>query len=474
MWSNEERNKHYVSSDEIAAQERVAACIRSYFVNAGLTPSYFIEVYGCQMNVRDAETMAALFLGMGFSQAPDMDSADVILFHTCCVRDHAEKRVFGNIGALREWRETSSQRILIVSGCMMQQKEVAQRLFRRFPFVDIVFGTHAMYRLPQMIQSAIAGERVMMLETDADRVVEGLASIRQNPISAFVNIMYGCNNFCSYCIVPYVRGRERSRTPEDILSEVSAAISSGCQEVTLLGQNVNSYCSPSDGTRFPKLLSLVASVDDLKRLRFMTSHPKDLSEELVRVMADTQKVCHHIHLPVQSGSDRILSAMNRKYTRDGYLDKIRMLKDQIPDVCISTDIIVGFPGETEQDFRDTLDLVEKAAFSSAYTFLYSPRKGTRAADMPDQVEEAIKKERLKRLNALQQRMTDLSNTAMIGKVGEILVEGVDDRSASTAYGKLPNLKMVYIPGNADLIGSFVPVEITGCNRNSLTGRALNG
>ena len=460
----------YVGTDELQRQREMASRVRD--LNCELHPSYHIEAYGCQMNVRDAETLSGMLTEMGYVRAESMRSADLILFHTCCVRDHAEKRVFGNIGALKEWKNAAPGRILAVSGCMMQQREVAEKLFRRFPFVDMVFGTHVMYRLPEMLCAVAEGERVLMTGEEGFRMAEGLPALRENPYSAFVNIMYGCDNFCSYCIVPYVRGRERSRDPKDVHAEVRALCGAGVTEITLLGQNVNSYGKGCTDLDFPDLLSLLSEVEGLKRIRFMTSHPKDLSEKLVKVMAGSDKICRHIHLPAQSGSNKVLREMNRRYTREAYLDKVAMLRKYMPDIAVTTDLIVGFPGESDADFQETLSLVEQVGFSSAFTFKYSPRKGTKAAEMSGQIAEDVKKARLAQLNELQQRMSDAENAKMLGVSGDILVEGCESGAICTVYGKLSNLKMVYAPGDAAMIGTYRHVVVTGSKRNSLTGRIV--
>ena len=341
---------------------------------------YHIETYGCQMNVRDSETMAGLLESLGMRRAASMQEADVIVFNTCCVRDHAERRVFGNVGFTRLIKEERPDAVIAVCGCMMQQREVAVRLFDRFPFVSLVFGTHVLHRLPEMIRRALAGERLCVTDEDDLSIVEGLPARRAPGQSAFVNIMFGCNNFCTYCIVPYVRGRERSRTPEAVEQEVRALAQEGYTEITLLGQNVNSYGRGlPEGTDFPALLRRLNGVDGIRRIRFMTSHPKDLSDGLIEAMATLDKVCPHIHLPLQSGSDAVLQAMNRRYTREQYAATVAKLRAAVPEVELTTDIIVGFPGETEEDFLDTMDMMRRIGFAAAYTFQYSPRAGTRAA-----------------------------------------------------------------------------------------------
>lgn len=439
--------------------------------DAGLTgkSAYYIETFGCQMNVRDSETAAGLLENLGYSRAKTKEDADVILFNTCCVRDHAEKRVFGNIGALKELKDERPNLILGVFGCMTQQKEVAEKLYKRFPFVDIVFGTNLLSRLPQFIELAESGGRTLAVDEDNITIEDDLPSIRTGRINAFVNINYGCDNYCTYCIVPYVRGRERSREPQSIVDEIKRLVSEGYSEVTLLGQNVNSYGKDLADASFAKLLELVSGVEGLQRIRFMTSHPKDLSDEMIHAMATLPNVCHHVHLPMQSGSNEILKRMNRHYTRERYLEIVDKLRASMEDVEITTDIIVGFPGETEQDFQDTLDMVERVGFASAFTFKYSPRKGTRAATMDGQIPDAVKRERLHLLNELQERKSRENNEKYVGKTGVVHIEDCDTRGEPVCYGKFSNFKMVYVPGTPELIGTYVPVRVLSVRKNSLTG-----
>ena len=431
---------------------------------------YYTETFGCQMNVRDSETIAGVLVSLGFCAAEKREEADLILFNTCCVRDHAEKRVFGNIGALREQKEQNPSLIIGVCGCMMQQREAAERLYKRFPYVDMVFGTNLLSRLPAFLDSVREGNRVLAVESDAVQIEDTLPSIRTGKHNAFVNINYGCNNYCTYCIVPYVRGPERSREASHIVNEAAALVQAGYSEITLLGQNVNSYGNDLDGVRFSDLLRRVSAVDGLRRIRFMTSHPKDLSDDMIEAMASLPNVCHHVHLPMQSGSNEILRRMNRRYTRERYLSIVEKLRDAMRDVEITTDIIVGFPGETEADFLDTLDMVERVGFASAFTFKYSPRKGTAAAVMPAQIPEEEKRARLSRLNALQERKSRENNEKYAGFTGEVHVEGCDTRRAPLCYGKYSNFKMVYFPGDPSLVGRYVNVTATGCTKNALKGR----
>lgn len=432
---------------------------------------YFIETYGCQMNEHDSEKLAGMLESCGCRREDDRLRADIILFNTCCVREHAEKRLLGNIGALKKLKDECPGIIIGVCGCMMQQKEVADRLYKRFPFVDLIFGTNELHLFPEMLERAHEGRRVELVRDMDGEIAEGLPVRRKDDVSQYVTIMYGCNNFCSYCIVPYVRGRERSRTPESILEEIRALVKSGCREVTLLGQNVNSYRGEGD-VDFPSLLTLVNGIEGLERIRFMTSHPKDLSPRLVEAMATLEHVSPHIHLPVQSGSSRILERMNRRYTREQYLALIDSLRKNVKGIEITTDIIVGFPGETDEDFDETLGLVNEVGYSAAYTFKYSRRTGTSAAEMPDQISEQVKKARLSALNDAVAEGLRAGNARYIGAVGEVLVEGCDTRSEPRAFGKLPSFKMVYFPGGNELKGKLVRVKIKDTASNSLIGERI--
>ena len=428
---------------------------------------YYIETYGCQMNEHDSEKIAGMLVNCGYTKADSKQDADFILFNTCCVREHAELRTFGNVGFIKELKQQNPRLILGVCGCMMQQKDVADKLYKRFPFVDLIFGTHELKNFPFMLEKVLDNERIINISEMNGEVIEGLPVERTPGFSTFVNIMYGCNNFCTYCIVPYVRGRERSRRAEDVVNEVKEVVALGYKEVTLLGQNVNSYYS--DGVNFPKLLEMVNAVPGLTRLRFMTSHPKDLSDELIEAMAKLDKVGKHIHLPVQSGSDEILRRMNRRYTSSQYLELVSKLRSKVKDVEITTDIIVGFPGETEEDFEATCDIVRKVGYSNAYTFAYSPREGTIAAKMPDQIAQEVKKQRLNKLNAVLAETIPCGNEKYIGFEGDILIEGVDHRAEPLLFGKLSNFKMVYVQGDEKLIGTMVHIKVDGLRFNSLFG-----
>ena len=459
----------FIAEQEIEAQRKIASGLFREIEPRGLT--FFVETFGCQMNVRDSETLKGWLTEIGYTEAAEKESADLILFNTCCVRDHAEKRLMGNIGALKELKDAKPGMIIGICGCMMQQEGMTKKLLKRFPHVSLIFGTNVLHRFPEMIRDVMNGERIAVTDRADDAIAEGMPKLRDNPRSAFVNIMFGCDNYCSYCIVPYVRGHERSRRPEDVRAEVEALVASGISEITLLGQNVNSYGNDgSTGMHFADLLRYVSDVPGLKRLRFMSSHPKDLNEDVMQAIATLPNVCHHVHLPVQSGNDEILRRMNRRYTREHYLSIINRLRALVPDIEFTTDIIVGFPGETEDAFEDTLSLVEKVGFAAAFTFAYSPRQGTVAARMEDQIPESVKKKRLLALNTLQTRKTVENNEKYIGHVGEVLVEGFDCRGAETMlYGKYQNFKMVYFPGEPDLLNRYVTVRVTKINKNSLLG-----
>lgn len=467
------KTNQFISQNELDEQKRIALALSKEIEPRGLT--FFVETFGCQMNVRDSETIKGWLCEIGYTEAEDKESADFILFNTCCVRDHAEKRLMGNIGALKELKDARPGTIIGVCGCMMQQEGVAKKLLKRFPHVSLVFGTNVLHRFPSMLQTVLNGERIAVTDRADDAIAEGLPKMRDNLRSAFVNIMYGCDNYCSYCIVPYVRGRERSRRPEDVKREIVSLVSSGISEITLLGQNVNSYGNDgSTGMHFADLLRYVSDVPGLRRIRFMSSHPKDLNDDVIRAIAEIPNVCHHVHLPVQSGNNEILKRMNRRYTREHYLSIVQRLREAVPDIEFTTDIIVGFPGETEEAFNDTMSLVKEVGFAAAFTFAYSPRQGTVAARMEDQIPESVKKQRLSALNTLQAEKTVENNEKYIGHVGEVLVEGCDCRGEATMlYGKYPNFKMVYFPGDPILLNRYVTVKVTKTNKNSLLGEMIH-
>ncbi len=435
---------------------------------------YYINTYGCQMNAHDSEKLAGILGELGFAEGSSSEESDFVIFNTCCVRENAELKIFGNVGALRQKKKKNRNMIVAVCGCMMQQQPVAEKLFSMFPFVDIVFGTNNMYKLPEMVyRKVMQGERTLLVEEENGDIVEDIPMHRNVRPLASVSIMRGCDNFCSYCIVPYVRGREKSREPERILEEIRALSADGYREVLLLGQNVNSYGKGTDVT-FPKLLERIVKETAIDRIRFMTPHPKDVSDDLIRVVAENERVCSHIHLPLQSGSNKVLELMNRHYTREDYLALVKKIRREIPDAALSTDIIVGFPQETEEDFQDTLELVQQVGFDSAYTFVYSVRAGTKAEKLPGHLSDEVKKDRIMRLVALQNEITYAGNKRDVGKVERVLIESVSKRDAGCVCGRTDGGKMVNMKGGEELIGTFADVEITEGKKTTVFGRIVNG
>lgn len=433
---------------------------------------YHIVTYGCQMNVHDSEKIAGMLTELGYSPCDSMEEADIVVFNTCCIRENAENHAYGNIGMLKKLKAKKRDMIIAVGGCMPQQIGKADILHKKFPYVDIIFGTHNLNMLKEYVEDKLGGKKsVIEIYGSEGEVVEGEKPLRTSYPNAWINIMYGCNNFCSYCIVPYVRGRERSRRSENVIVEARSLIADGYKELTLLGQNVNSYANGTDDIRFPTLLERIAEIDGKFRLRFMTSHPKDFSEELARAMASDKKICRSLHLPVQSGSDRILAAMNRKYTAADYLRKIDILKKYIPDCAVTTDLIVGFPGETDEDFRATLNLVREVGFSSAFTFVYSRREGTVAAKMPGQIPEEVSKERIMELVALVNSLTREQSAKYVGRTCEILCEGYDEKRG-LFLGRDEYGRMGYFACDKNVIGEFVTLAVKEANGVSLMGELV--
>ncbi|MBO4479168.1 MAG: tRNA (N6-isopentenyl adenosine(37)-C2)-methylthiotransferase MiaB [Clostridia bacterium] len=434
---------------------------------------YFITTYGCQMNVHESEKIAGMLSDIGYDAATSAEEADVIVFNTCCIRDTAEKRAYGNIGALKGLKKTNPEKIIAVVGCMTQQKGGAEALAAKFPFVDVILGTNSLDMLPILVQQKRAKTaRIVVNEDPTVDVSVDLPIHRTSGTNAWINIMYGCNNFCTYCIVPYVRGRERSRAISEVLADVKQVLSEGYKEITLLGQNVDSYGSDlKDGTNFAALLKEISALPGKFRLRFMTSHPKDFNKEVVDVIASSRNICHNIHLPIQSGSNEILRRMNRKYTVEQYLDIVEYIKAKMPDVGITSDIMIGFPGETEEDFKATCDLVEKVRFSNAFTFVYSPRKGTPAAKM-EQIPADVKKSRITRLVKLQNDVTKRLSDDYIGNVYEILIEDVNPKYPGTVCGRTDSGRLVTVNGDPSLIGEFCDVKITKSRSASLFGEIV--
>lgn len=432
---------------------------------------YYIHTYGCQMNVHESEKLAGILEEKGYLPAEKENDADIIVFNTCCVRETAETKILGNLGIVKKLKETKPELKVCVCGCMAQKKGEADRLKKRCPFINLIFGTHNLYKFDQYLDEIMSGQNVIEV-WDTDKTLPEKTPIkRSDSVNAWVNIMYGCNNFCSYCIVPYVRGREISRSEQDVLQDVKKLISEGYKEITLLGQNVNSYGNDfSDkSNHFAALLEKCASFEGDYKIRFMTSHPKDLSEEVVKTIASCDKLADFIHLPVQAGSDRILSLMNRRYTSGQYLEKIDMIRSYIPDAGLSSDIMVGFPTETEEDFSDTMNIVKKVGYNNLYTFIYSRRSGT-PADKMEQVELATKKRRIKELIALQFEIgCDLAKKC-VGKTYRVLCDGYDGKTAS---GKSSCEKDIYFPSDINPIGKFVNVTVTHTKNNQLYGEIKN-
>lgn len=422
------------------------------------------------MNVHDSEKIAGVLENMGFVQSDDKESTDLLIFNTCCVREHAEARVYGNIGALKVYKESKPDSVIAVCGCMMQQKGAAEKLQKRFPYVDITFGTNQLQHLEPMLYVAFIQKENTSRVSEDNSIIEGNEAKRNGDYSAYVNIIYGCNNFCSYCIVPYVRGRERSRKTDDIIKEIGGLTSRGVSEITLLGQNVNSYGNDlGSDISFPKLLERIDKETDIKRVRFMTSHPKDLTDELIDCYGRLKSLCEHIHLPVQSGSDNILEAMNRKYTIDHYTGLVDKLKARVPEIAITTDIIVGFPGETEEDFMHTVELVKNVRFDAAYTFAYSRRAGTKAASMPEQHDRKTKSERLMRLNSVVNECMLKNNETYLGKEVEVLAESRSLRNENELCGRTRTAKTVTFKGSENELGKYINVKIERIKAHTLYG-----
>lgn len=434
---------------------------------------YKIITYGCQMNLHESEKLAGMLCERGYSLCDSEEDADIIVFNTCCIRENAEKKAEGNIGALKQLKKRKKDLIIAVGGCMTQQPGAAEKLKAEFPYLDIVFGTHNLEKFGEMLDAELSSKKkiVNVWEKEGE-VIEGTPKTRTSYPNAWVNITYGCNNFCTYCIVPYVRGRERSRTPEEIINECKDLVSAGYKEITLLGQNVNSYGHDLGNTNFSALLREIDKIEGNFRLRFMTNHPKDFSEELIKTLSECKKTTKNVHLPVQAGSDRVLKLMNRRYTAEDYIKKVELLRKYIPDIAVTTDIMVGFPTETEEDFNDTYDLMKKIGFAGAFTFVYSPRSGTPAAKMDGQIDEETSKRRIMKLIDLQNKENRRQSKEYLGKTVEILCEGYDDKKKKY-LGRDTRGRMAYFGGDETLLGNFVNVKITGTGGMSLIGEVVS-
>ena len=436
-----------------------------------MSRTFHITTFGCQMNEHDSEIIDGLLTERGFSSVKERKDASIVIINTCSVRDNADKRFFGTLGQLKKRKESDPSFIVCVCGCMMQQQRVVDTIKAKYPWVDVIFGTNSIHHIPELIEKvAIEKEKVVDIIENTEEIVEGLPAKRLFDHKALVNIMFGCNNFCTYCIVPYTRGREKSRAPEAIVAEVKGLVADGVKEIMLLGQNVNSY--DGNGTSFAELLKMLNDVDGLERIRFMTSNPKDLSDELIEAFAVCDKLCRNLHLPIQSGSNRVLKRMNRKYTREDYLKLIEKLRKTVPDITLSTDIIVGFPGETNEDFEETLSIVKEVKYDSAFTFIYSIRKGTPAEKFEDQIEESEKHRRFDLLVSAVNEISEKKNKAYQDRVEKVLVDGVSKNDKSTLTGRTDGFKLVNFAGKKELIGNIVDVKITDAKTFSLFGEVI--
>ena len=443
--------------------ERAKELLQKKKEELGRPFTFCVQTFGCQMNARDSEKLVGILERVGYVES-DSENADFVIYNTCTVRENANQKVYGHLGKLKGLKKKNPHMMIALCGCMMQEAHVVEKIKNSYSFVNLIFGTHNIYKFPELLVTAMESDRIVIdIWKDTDQIVEDLPAERKYKFKSGVNIMFGCNNFCSYCIVPYVRGRERSRKPEAILDEIRRLVADGVVEVMLLGQNVNSYGKNlEEPVTFAQLLTEIEKIEGLERIRFMTSHPKDLSDELIEVMAHSKKICKHLHLPVQSGSTDILKKMNRRYTKEQYLALVDKIKIAIPDISLTTDIIVGFPGETEEDFQDTLDIVRKVRYDSAFTFIYSKRSGTPAAVMENQVPEDIIKDRFDRLLKEVQSIATEVCSVHEGTTQPVLVEQINHQDDQLVTGRLSNNLIVHFPGTADQIGKIVDVKLKEC------------
>ena len=458
-----------ISQEQLQQQFDFCAKIHALWHSRGITPLAYVETYGCQQNEADSERIRGLLSSCGYAMTDSAEGADVVVMNTCAIREHAEQRVFGNLGALTHTKRRHEGQKIFLCGCMAGQDHVVQRIKKSYPHVDGVFSTHHLWQFSEILYRVLTtGKRTYFVEDEAGSIAEGLPQLRDNTLKSWVSIMYGCNNFCTYCIVPYVRGRERSRKPEDILAECRALIEAGSKDITLLGQNVNSYGKDlEDGMDFADLLKAIAEIPGEFLIRFMTSHPRDASKKLFDTMAASPKIANQLHLPFQSGSSRVLKAMNRHYDRETYLEKVNYAKSVMPDLVLTSDVIVGFPGETAEEFEETLSLISQVHYDSLFTFIFSPRAGTPAASMEDPTPKAEKNQRFDRLCELQNSISEQIHQGYVGKTMRCLVDGQDKDllTARTEGGRL-----VRFAGDPSLIGSFIDLTITGATTWSLTGQ----
>lgn len=448
--------------------------VRQLSEQKGSPLTFHVTTFGCQMNARDSEKLVGILERIGYQEI-DSENADFVIYNTCTVRENANNKVYGRLGTLHGYKKKNAHMMIGLCGCMMQEPTVVAKLQESYLFVDLIFGTHNIYKFAELIVTALESETMTIdIWKDTDKIVEDLPVERKYPFKSGVNIMFGCNNFCSYCIVPYVRGRERSREPKEIVREIERLVADGVVEIMLLGQNVNSYGKNlEEPMTFAQLLAEIEKIEGLERIRFMTSHPKDLSDDLIEVMKHSKKICRHLHLPLQSGSSRILKIMNRRYDKEHYLELVDKIREAVPDISLTTDIIVGFPGETEEDFEETMDVVRKVRYDSAFTFIYSKRTGTPAASMEEQVPEDVVKERFDRLLKEVQTIAAKKAGSLTGQTLPVLVEEINEQDASLVTGRLSNNSVVHFPGTADMIGTIRDVYLEECKGFYYIGRPDN-
>ena len=469
-----ERTTTVIAGEQISRQLEYCDRIAALTAQWPEQPLAFVDTYGCQQNEADSERIRGYLAKMGFGFTQDEEEARIIVINTCAIREHAEQRVFGNVGALVHVKRRHPEQLICLCGCMMQEPHVAEKIRQSYRHVDLVFGPHALWKFPEMIHTLLTQRgRIFSNADEAGSIAEGIPVVRQDSVKAWVSIMYGCNNFCAYCIVPYVRGRERSRKPEDILTEVEQLVAEGYKDITLLGQNVNSYGKDlEEPCDFADLLEKVNAIPGEFLIRFMTSHPKDATHKLFETMARCEKVAPVLHLPVQAGNDRVLKVMNRRHTREQYLEKIRDLKSLIPDIVLTSDIIVGFPGETTEEFEDTLKVLEEVRYDALFTFIFSPRVGTPAAKMDDPMSHQEKLANFNRLLALQDAISEEKHAAYIGKTVRCLIDGESDDARYDLTARTPGNRLVRVVGDKSAIGQFRDVKITDANKWSLFGELV--
>ncbi len=468
------RNTDIITEDVKLDGEKIIELINNneqFFIMNGRRKTYNILTYGCQMNEHDSEKISGMLESIGYAETDDEKSADLVIFNTCLIRENAELRVFGKLGEVKGLKRKNPDMLVAVCGCMMQRQEIREKVLKSFSFVDMIFGTNTIHELPALIYNAEINKRKSVdIVDNSELIYEDMPKLRKFKFKALVNITYGCNNFCTYCVVPYVRGREKSRKPDEIIQEIKALAEDGCKEVTLLGQNVNSYGSNLENKfTFAGLLREINKIDGIERIRFMTSHPKDLTDDLIKTIKECDKVCNHVHLPVQAGSNKVLSRMNRKYTKEHYLNLVEKLKAAVPDIAITTDIIAGFPGETEEDFEETIDVVKKVEYDSAFTFLYSVREGTKAATMEDQIPDEIKHKRFDKLLEVLYPIVLEKNQQCIDKIYTVLVESAEGDKLT---GRTEHFRLVHFKGSEDLIGQIVNVKIKSVKTFHMEGEII--